>query len=66
MPSAGGAHTFEKNGEMVWVAGFEPAASRIRTERSGNQAELHPESGSIADRTRHTLLIRERRATSPS
>ena len=32
---------------VVWVAGFEPAASRSQAERSG-QAELHPDVVAVA------------------
>lgn len=40
MPRAGG---YEASWELVWVAGFEPAASTFQAWRS-DQAELHPES----------------------
>lgn len=35
---------------MVWVAGFEPAASWIRTRHSG-QTELHPENCELVETT---------------
>ena len=72
---AGAAHARQPGigaGRLVWMAGFEPAASAVR-ERHSNQAELHPVvlvgvaglepatsriPSEHATRLRHTPLIR--------
>ena len=41
-PSARNYPSRYRNRKMVWVAGFEPATSPLRTENS-DQSELHPD-----------------------